>query len=232
MLFIFKGKPFLPDVQTPSEPSDGLSFFLNVEETGLHSFRFRTESHGPFASRREVHRGKITGGDILQPLSCATGKVATQTWVYGKHYQVESHTFLSDVVQDSQKVAFPFFDFLWRGFVCPMPVVQVACVEYVFVFNMNSPRYAGIGGTESMYRDEVVAVAFSPSQVCRYAFRSGTPPTVDVAGEDDFLFPVGYGQVQDFRIEMVLMEMAGQKVDAFMRCGQCCLLYTSDAADE
>ena len=102
-----------------------------------------------------------------------------------------------------------------------MPVVQVACVEYVFVFNMNSPRYAGISGTESMYRDEVVSVAFSPSQVCRYAFRSGTSPTVDVAGEDDFLFPVGYGQVQDFRIEMVLMEMAGQKVDAFMRCGQC-----------
>ena len=48
-------------------------------------------------------------------------------------------------------------------------------MEYVFVFHMNRPRYAGIGGTESMYRDEVVAVAFSPSQVCRYAFRSGTP---------------------------------------------------------
>ena len=77
-----------------------------------------------------------------------------------------------------------------------MPVVQVACVEYVFVFNMNSPRYAGISGTESMYRDEVVAVAFSPSQVCRYAFRSGTSPTVDVAGEDDFLFPWGTGRLR------------------------------------
>ena len=81
LLFIFKGKPFLPDVQTRSEPGDGLSFLLNVEETGLHLFRLRTECHGRFVGRREMHRCKITGGDVLQPLTCATCKVAAQTRV-------------------------------------------------------------------------------------------------------------------------------------------------------
>ena len=103
-----------------------------------------------------------------------------------------------------------------------MPVVQVACVEYVFVFNMNSPRYAGISGTESMYRDEGRRGSFLPvsGMPLRLPFRHVADGRC--RGERmTFFFPVGYGQAQDFRIEMVLMEMAGQKVDAFMRCGQC-----------